>query len=68
MDFAVLGPVAKTPSHAEQPPMGWKRFAELRECVSFPIYALGGMHPSDHETARRHGAQGIAGIRGLWPA
>ena len=68
VDFAVLGPVAKTPSHAEQPPMGWKRFAELRECVSFPIYALGGMHPSDHETARRHGAQGIAGIRGLWPA
>jgi len=67
VDFAVLGPVAKTPSHAEQPPMGWQRFAELRECVSFPIYALGGMHPSDHETARRHGAQGIAGIRGLWP-
>ncbi|OGT58303.1 MAG: DNA mismatch repair protein MutT [Gammaproteobacteria bacterium RIFCSPHIGHO2_12_FULL_63_22] len=68
VDFAVLGPVAKTPSHAEQPPMGWQRFAELRECVSFPIYALGGMHPSDHETARRHGAQGIAGIRGLWPS
>ena len=67
VDFAVLGPVAKTPSHVEQPPMGWKRFAELRECVSFPIYALGGMHPSEHETARRHGAQGIAGIRGLWP-
>ena len=68
VDFAVLGPVAKTPSHAEQPPLGWQRFAELRECVSFPIYALGGMHPSDHETARRHGAQGIAGIRGLWPS
>ena len=68
VDFAVLGPVAKTPSHAEQPPIGWKRFAEMRECVSFPIYALGGMHPSDHETARRHGAQGIAGIRGLWPS
>ncbi|MDZ4325686.1 MAG: Nudix family hydrolase [Pseudomonas sp.] len=68
VDFAVLGPVAKTPSHAEQPPMGWQRFAALRECVSFPIYALGGMHPSDHETARRHGAQGISGIRGLWPS
>lgn len=66
-DFAVLGPVAKTTSHADSTPMGWAKFAELRECVSLPIYALGGMHPSDHETARRHGAQGIAGIRGLWP-
>ena len=66
-DFAVLGPVAKTPSHADSAPMGWEKFAALRECVSLPIYALGGMHPSDHETARRHGAQGIAGIRGLWP-
>jgi 8-oxo-dGTP diphosphatase len=67
VDFVVLGPVGKTPTHAEQPPLGWKRFAQLREQVSLPIYALGGLHPGDHDNARRHGAQGIAAIRGLWP-
>ena len=35
--------------------------------VSLPIYALGGMLADDHDMARRHGAQGVAGIRGLWP-
>jgi 8-oxo-dGTP diphosphatase len=66
-DFAVLGPVAATPSHPESEGMGWERFAALRELVSLPLYALGGMKPEHHDSARRHGAQGIAGIRGLWP-
>jgi 8-oxo-dGTP diphosphatase len=66
VDFAVLGPVAATPSHADRAPLGWKKFAALRECVSLPIYALGGMATSDLRTAHRHGAQGIAAIRGLW--
>jgi 8-oxo-dGTP diphosphatase len=67
-DFAVLGPVAATPSHADLAPMGWGGFAALREGVSLPIYALGGMRPQDVAEARGHGAQGIAAIRGLWPA
>jgi len=68
VDFVVLGPVGKTPKHVELAPIGWKNFAQLREHVSLPIYALGGMNPQDHDMARRHGAQGIAAIRGLWPA
>ena len=67
-DFAVLGPVAATPSHPNAPPLGWEGFAALREHVSLPIYALGGMQPADQACARKHGAQGIAAIRGLWPA
>jgi 8-oxo-dGTP diphosphatase len=66
-DFAVLGPVAKTPSHPEHAPIGWDGFAALREHVSLPIYALGGMRAEDQEKARSHGGQGVAGIRGLWP-
>jgi 8-oxo-dGTP diphosphatase len=64
-DFAVLGPVAATPSHAGQVPMGWERFAALREGVSLPIYGLGGMGVGDMAEARRNGAQGVAGIRGI---
>ncbi len=68
VDFVVLGPVAATSSHPERQPMGWKQFAKLREGVSLPIYALGGMALADHDLARANGAQGIAAIRGLWPA
>jgi len=38
----------------------------LREAVSLPIYAIGGLDSSDIAEARRHGAQGIAAIRSLW--
>lgn len=66
-DFVVLGPVAATASHPGVPGLGWERFAALRELVSLPIYAIGGMVPDDMGTARDHGAQGIAAITGLWP-
>ena len=67
VDFAVLGPVAATPSHPDVAARGWEGFRALREAVSLPIYALGGMQLEDSANARRHGAQGIAAIRGLWP-
>lgn len=67
LDFAVLGPVRATASHPGAEPLGWARFAAMREGVSLPIYALGGLKPADVATARRHGAQGVAGIRAFWP-
>ncbi|MEL1265960.1 Nudix family hydrolase [Pseudoxanthomonas putridarboris] len=66
-DFAVLGGVYPTPSHPGAPPLGWPGFAGLRESVSLPIYAIGGLSPADIRQAREHGAQGIAAIRSLWP-
>jgi 8-oxo-dGTP diphosphatase len=67
LDFVVLGPVRATESHPEATPLGWEGFSALREGVSLPIYALGGMKTADLAKARRHGGQGVAGIRGLWP-
>jgi 8-oxo-dGTP diphosphatase len=67
-DFAVLGPVRATATHPSQPGIGWDAFALLREQVSLPIYAIGGLSPSDIANARAHGGQGIAAIRGLWPS
>ncbi len=67
-DFAVLGPVQPTATHPGATPLGWEGFEQLREQVSLPIYAIGGMGAEDMETARRHGAQGVAAIRALWPA
>ena len=67
LDFVVLGPMHTTASHPDRMPLGWPAFAALREHVSLPIYALGGMNADDLAQARAHGAQGIAAIRGLWP-
>jgi 8-oxo-dGTP diphosphatase len=66
-DFAVLGSVQPTASHPQDPILGWEAFATLRESVSLPIYAIGGLSPDDLPQARQHGAQGIAAIRALWP-
>lgn len=65
-DFAVLGSVLPTATHPETSPLGWEGFARLRESVSLPIYAIGGLSPADLSEARQHGAQGIAAIRSLW--
>jgi 8-oxo-dGTP diphosphatase len=67
-DFVVLGPVRATASHPGATPLGWDAFAQLRESVSLPIYAIGGLDSDHIAEARTHGAQGIAAIRGLWPA
>jgi 8-oxo-dGTP diphosphatase len=65
-DFAVLGPVCETATHPGVVALGWQSFATLRESVSLPIYAIGGLSPPDIATARAQGAQGIAAIRTLW--
>lgn len=66
-EFAVLGPVQPTPTHPDVAGIGWEGLARLREEVSLPIYAIGGLVPQDIAHARDHGTQGIAAIRGLWP-
>lgn len=68
LDFALLGPVMATTSHPGQAPLGWEAFARLREIVSLPIYAIGGLATGDETAARAHGAQGVAGISAFWPA
>ncbi len=66
VDFAVLSPVLKTASHPGADVLGWKRFSQLAETSSIPLYALGGMDVRYLDEARTHGAQGVAGITGFW--
>jgi 8-oxo-dGTP diphosphatase len=67
-DYAFLGPVKETASHPGQPGMGWEMFASLVRDLPLPVYAIGGLSPQFLEAAWANGAQGIAAIRGLWPA
>ncbi|KUZ11748.1 thiamine-phosphate phosphorylase [Burkholderia diffusa] len=66
VDFVTLSPVLPTLSHPGAPTLGWARFATLAAQAAMPVYALGGMTRAHLDVARRHGAYGVAGIRGFW--
>lgn len=66
LDFAVLGPVQATASHAGAVPLGWERFSQIARGASIPVYAIGGVRPADLKVARSAGAHGLAMIRGSW--
>ena len=66
VDFCVLSPVLPTRSHPDATPLGWDVFQSLVEKVNIPVFALGGMTLGQEEKAISAGAQGVAGIRGLW--
>ncbi len=61
-DYALLSPVAPTGEYPDKSLLGWSGFEELAATVSLPVYALGGMKPSDLRLALARGAVGIAGI------
>lgn len=65
IDFVTLSPVKPTLSHPGAAALGWEKFAGLIRDYSLPVYALGGLAPADLETAREHGAHGIAMMRGV---
>ncbi len=65
-DFAVMGPVQPTPSHAGVEPLGWDGFARVIAGTRVPVYALGGLSASHLRIAVDHGAHGIAMRRGAW--
>jgi len=67
VDFAVLSPVLPTLSHPDAEVLGWDGFSKLCRSTSVPLYALGGMSAEMLAQSWAQGAQGIAGIRGLWP-
>ncbi len=66
-DFAVLGPVLPTATHPEGPFLGWTRFAALATDAQLPVYALGGIAPTDLQIATSNNAHGVAMMRGAWP-
>jgi 8-oxo-dGTP diphosphatase len=63
LDYALLGPVLPTPTHPENPGLGWEGFAQMAAGNTLPVFALGGMHPDLMATAQAQGAHGIALMR-----
>lgn len=65
-DFATLGHLQSTPSHPDQPPLGWAAFRELVHEAGLPVYGIGGLGEADLRALHDCGAQGYAAIRDLW--
>ena len=68
LDFALLGPVAATPTHPGAVLLGWDGFAKVVAGTRVPVYALGGLSGEDLVRATDCGAQGVALRRAAWPA
>ncbi len=66
-DFAFLSPVHPVARYGGGAALGWAGFADLSKHADLPVYALGGIQRSELETARDHGARGIAGIGAFLP-
>ncbi|MES1988903.1 MAG: Nudix family hydrolase [Pseudomonadota bacterium] len=66
LDYVMLSPVKATRSHPDEAPLGWGKFAQLIADYALPVYALGGMAPTDLHEAKLHGAHGIAMLRSAW--
>lgn len=63
---AVLGPVRETATHPGTAGIGWASFAAIRGDTALAVYAIGGLDAAALDTARAHGAQGIAAISAYW--
>jgi len=66
LDFAVLGPLAATPTHPRARMLGWEGFERIARDAAIPVFAIGGLVRGDLERAWVHGAHGLAMIRGAW--
>ncbi len=64
LDYALLGPVLPTPSHPENPGLGWHEFTRRITGNTLPVFALGGLRNDLLATAQAAGAHGIALMRG----
>lgn len=66
VDYMVIGPLHRTPTHPGIEGIGWDGFRALSRGLPMPVFAIGGIAPGELMAARTAGAHGIAMIRGAW--
>ena len=62
-DAILLSPVQATATHENVPALGWEAFEDIARRLEIPVFALGGLKPTDLSRAQGHHAYGVAGIR-----
>lgn len=68
VDFICLSPVLPTSSNDQKTALGFKKLQQLTHLSTVPVYYLGGLSEQHLTVAKKHGAQGIAGISLFWQA
>ncbi len=62
-DYLVAGPVFETPFKTQYgAPLGLEKFSEICRIVSIPVYAIGGITPSNTRQCLDRGAYGVAAL------
>lgn len=67
-DFLTFGPVFETTSKPNATPKGTTALAAASKLVDCPVYALGGVTPSNVRDCLHHGAHGVAVLSGIMAA
>lgn len=66
-DFVTFSPVFETPSKKEYgPPQGLEKLRSAAAALNIPVIALGGIDLPKIPSVLKHGAFGVALIRGIW--
>ncbi len=66
-DFVTFSPVFETPSKKEYgPPQGLEKLRSVAAALNIPVIALGGIDLPKIPSLLKHGAFGVALIRGIW--
>ncbi len=68
LDFVTLSPVLGGVGADATTRLGWSGFERLSRSSPLPVYALGGVGPSDLGCARERGGFGVAGTRAFGAA
>ena len=64
-DYLILGTIYGTQSHLGRPPSGPRLVEAVKVRVGSPVYAIGGIDPSNAGEVMRAGADGVAVIRSI---
>ena len=66
--YLLVGTMFPTASHPDQPPAGISLLRAVREAVSIPLIAIGGVTPERVAACVQAGAQGVAVLSGITDA
>ena len=64
-DYVFLGPIWKTPTHPQRPPLGPDALTDL---PADRVVAIGGLTPERVARCRKAGVRAVAAVKGLWDA
>jgi|APEBP8051073058_1049385.scaffolds.fasta_scaffold06204_2 thiamine-phosphate diphosphorylase len=67
-NYLVFGSVFPTLTHPEGTPAGLEALAQLKDKISIPVLAIGGITPQNTGQCLEKGAHGVAVIRAVWSA